>query len=315
MGIGGPALSLLSLLYNDNKLKNFDSVCEIGAQEINKNHPSLALDFPFDINYKIREIHIEEKQLHKSINAISIYKKININKYCSIDMNGLFGSYEFDLNYNIKDKYQFTNQFDLITNFGTTEHLINQGLAFENIHNLCKKNGLMIGIIPFQGAYNHGFINYQPIFFEELARVNDYEIGMFWAMAAPQLYTQTILPFNKEFIKILRNKVKNKWLEYLPYEFEESLCYVLQKREEKKFIFPSQVYTGEKGSRINSEFVKKRICEDYFIKNQTMDQLIQNHFLNYSQRNFKISLFRILKMLFQGEILKIFNKIIKKLSK
>lgn len=81
----------------------------------------------------------------------------------------------FNLNVNFATTYNFTEQFSLVTNFGTTEHILNQGTCFENIHNLCEIDGIMIHGLPIYGYLNHGFFTYSLKFFMRLAVFNDYE--------------------------------------------------------------------------------------------------------------------------------------------
>ena len=47
---------------------------------------------------------------------------------------------------------------------------------FLNFHNLTKVNGIMLNILPFIDWINHGFYNFNPIFFADLAASNNYEI-------------------------------------------------------------------------------------------------------------------------------------------
>lgn len=104
------------------------------------------------------------------------FKAIGYDDYYSIDINGAYGSLEFDLNLDIRNTYNFRNQYDLVINNGTGEHVFNQHSLYLNFHNLCKKNGLMVNIVPFIDWINHGFYNYNPIFFADLAASNNYEI-------------------------------------------------------------------------------------------------------------------------------------------
>jgi hypothetical protein len=67
-------------------------------------------------------------------------------------------------------------RFQLVTNFGTTEHVVNQLNAFKIVHDLTAVGGIMMHELPAQGTLNHGFFAYQPKFFERLARVNGYEV-------------------------------------------------------------------------------------------------------------------------------------------
>ena len=101
---------------------------------------------------------------------------IRIYSYSSIDINGAYNSHKFDLNKNIFEKYNFKEKFDLVINNGTGEHIFDQYNFFLNFHNLTKINGLMLSILPFIDWINHGFYNFNPIFFADLAASNKYDI-------------------------------------------------------------------------------------------------------------------------------------------
>ncbi len=120
-----------------------------------------------------------EDYLFKPYSRLStgyIYASIGVNKYDCIDIDGVHNSLCFDLNYNLSLKYSFNHKYDIVTNFGTTEHIFNQFSCFENIHNLCTEGGLMIHSLPINGYSNHCFFNYHSTFFEHLAKSNNYEI-------------------------------------------------------------------------------------------------------------------------------------------
>jgi hypothetical protein len=76
-----------------------------------------------------------------------------------------------DLNY---DEVPAENRgrYDLVTNFGTTEHVVNQLNAFKIIHDLTAPGGVMIHELPAQGQIDHGFFAYNPKFFHKLELSN-----------------------------------------------------------------------------------------------------------------------------------------------
>ncbi len=76
--------------------------------------------------------------------------------------------------------------FDLITNFGTTEHVTDQVNAFRVIHEFAKPGALLVHAVPFTGYFNHGLYNYHPLFFIFLATANEYEILSF-SLSGPDL--------------------------------------------------------------------------------------------------------------------------------
>ena len=86
------------------------------------------------------------------------------------------------------DQHGLSDTFDLLTNFGTTEHIGQdtdnspnpQYIAFRNIHNLVKTNGLMFHVVPFSKTIwkvqNHGAFSFDNIFFEQLAKKCQYKV-------------------------------------------------------------------------------------------------------------------------------------------
>ena len=115
-------------------------------------------------------------KLKPSFTTYDYFKAIGYDEYSSIDINGAYNSYKFDLNLDIKSEYKFDNQYDLVINTGTGEHVFNQYNLYLNFHNLTKINGIMLNIVPFINWINHGFYNYNPIFFGDLAAANNYKI-------------------------------------------------------------------------------------------------------------------------------------------
>ena len=124
---------------------------------------------------------LQKKKLEKLIHTDKFstkdyFESIGFIKYKSIDINGAYGSYPFDLNKNISKNYNFNEQYDLVINNGTGEHVFNQYSLYLNFHNLTKTNGIMLNILPFIDWINHGFYNFNPIFFADLAASNNYKI-------------------------------------------------------------------------------------------------------------------------------------------
>src|SRR5205085_2282669 len=94
--------------------------------------------------------------------------------YAAIDIDDSPGSIPLDLNYDNAPPKE-VGRYNLVTNFGTTEHIANQLNAFKVIHELTAPGGVMIHHLPAQGMFNHGLVNYNPKFFWMLARSNGYK--------------------------------------------------------------------------------------------------------------------------------------------
>lgn len=173
MGYTKSAFKLLKLLGKES-IEN-KSIIEYGSQDID-------VDIEY-LNGFIKSLGDEPLKLseylsnnYSRLSTKYLYDSIGSKSYDCIDINQMHNSLNFDLNYNLKDKYNFSNTYDIVTNFGTSEHIFNQYSCFENLHNLCNLDGLMIIGLPIQGYENHCFFNYHPTFFKHLADANKYEI-------------------------------------------------------------------------------------------------------------------------------------------
>ena len=101
--------------------------------------------------------------------------------YTALDVNTNMGARVVDLNKLIRGRhFDLVDKFDLVTNNGTGEHIFNQDAVFENCHDLCKVGGVMLHILPMTPWINHGFYNYNPILFRDLAEANGYEWVFLW---------------------------------------------------------------------------------------------------------------------------------------
>lgn len=83
--------------------------------------------------------------------------------------------YKFDLN----DPVAIDKQFDLVLNLGTGEHIFNVFQFYKTVHELTRPQGLMVHAAPMTGWFDHGFYNFQPTFFFDVARTNNYEVLAF----------------------------------------------------------------------------------------------------------------------------------------
>jgi hypothetical protein len=95
--------------------------------------------------------------------------------YYSLDLIHGYNTILFDLNLH-EPRKDLIGKFSLVTNFGTTEHLINQYLAMKTIHDVTAPGGIIYHDLPMSGYYEHGYFSYTPLFFQDLATANQYEI-------------------------------------------------------------------------------------------------------------------------------------------
>ncbi len=103
-------------------------------------------------------------------------------EYVSFDVVVARKAHHFDLNiHSLNSAKQKT--FDICLNFGTTEHLVNQFNAFKVMHEAVKPGGYIFHQVPATGYINHGYFNYHPLMFRELAEANLYETVALWYYA------------------------------------------------------------------------------------------------------------------------------------
>lgn len=99
--------------------------------------------------------------------------------YESFDIANGYRTTVLDLNHAVLPE-QLRNKFDLVLNFGTTEHILNQLNCFKVIHDATKVGGCIYHSLPAVGYVDHGYITYTGRCFFDVAGYNDYEIVACW---------------------------------------------------------------------------------------------------------------------------------------
>ena len=95
---------------------------------------------------------------------------LNYRKYVAIDFHGTPEALKIDLNYPV----DLGEQFDILVNAGTAEHIFDVGQFFRTAHALTQPGGLMIHVMPFRGWLEHGFYSFNSTFYRDLAAANGY---------------------------------------------------------------------------------------------------------------------------------------------
>lgn len=104
--------------------------------------------------------------------AADWYRERGCGRYESIDGNGK-GTLTADLNEPLD---RGIGQFDLVTDFGTGEHIFDQAQVWRTIHALTKAGGFIAFDRPSQGYPEHCFYNVHECLFRDLAEANGYEV-------------------------------------------------------------------------------------------------------------------------------------------
>jgi hypothetical protein len=154
------AISQLSFPDFNKYLKKCNSILELGNQTFVK---------------ECIEKYNSELSGYNHTTPVKKYCENFSKKHISIDITGRDGSLPIDLN---KEEIPKIGEFDLVTNFGTSEHIEpNQYETFLHIHNLCKIGGIMLHEVPVVGGWSgHCKFYYDEDFFINLSNENNYEI-------------------------------------------------------------------------------------------------------------------------------------------
>lgn len=99
------------------------------------------------------------------------YREHGAGHYESIDANGR-GTIYHDLN----EPMTPGQRFDLVTDFGTSEHVFNFGECWRTIHKLTKPRGFIAFEKNLDGHRDHGFYNVQVTAWVSLAEANSYHV-------------------------------------------------------------------------------------------------------------------------------------------
>jgi len=233
-----PTIQLILNLYKRGYFANFKSVIEIGSQDLNFQ-PRTNLfelirgELSLDTNYLE---HVFSEALRKStpddFSPDWLFKLLGFQEYYCVDADGRHDAFIWDLNVPIPVDQR--GRYDLITNNGTSEHVFNISQIFKNIHDLAHAGSIMLHMLPFQGYIDHGFYNYQPSFFEDMAYENRYEIiekFVIISKAEDAAESAQIIPYSKDtFVDIYKRDKDSDALLY----------YALRKQNNKDFRIPFQ---------------------------------------------------------------------------
>lgn len=243
MGLGIAPVRLNLELWQRGLFKNIKSVMEMGSQDL---YLSLA-----DFEEIVQQACVPKYKRENFANlanwpggprcsAKAFYEMLGVEKYSCIDLGGLHDAIRFDLNLPFEDASLY-GQHDLVTDYGTNEHVFNTSEAFRTMHKLCKQHGLMLIVqVYYRG---NGYYTYDSSFFEGLAAANNYKIIFSSYLLASRPKTNNgsapefLVPLSDELLDLL------DWTKVQ----EIGICYLMQKQSDADFRCPYQDrYLAEK---------------------------------------------------------------------
>jgi hypothetical protein len=117
---------------------------------------------------------LEMDPMKRDVVAKEIYSSWGV-RHVSIDLSGEDGALKIDLDKPVPRALM--NAFDVVTNYGTIEHVNNQFQVFKNVHDMTRNRGIMIHTLPPLGNWpNHGRYYYPQEFVTQLAASCNYAI-------------------------------------------------------------------------------------------------------------------------------------------
>jgi len=155
------------------------AIAELGAQQLHCDRDDLLgfLRF-FETRLGDNSLsHVGDRELSARCGGgyLGVTLKAVQFRYLALDLFHGVDTRLLDLNLHFLPD-ELRGVFDLVTNYGTTEHVINQMLAMKTIHDLARPGGLIHHDLPMGGYHLHGYFNYNPGLFQDLAAANNYEI-------------------------------------------------------------------------------------------------------------------------------------------
>ncbi len=242
MAVGQAPAKIMLELYRKGLLQGRKSIVEMGSQDMNMNL-SYFQDLLGSYGMKVDDLapfdRMKSYPERPRTSSREFYKLLGLSEYSCVDLDKVHGAIPIDLNQPFSDQ-KWSNHFDVVTDFGTNEHIFNVGEAYRTLHRLCKQSGLMI--IQQCIYLGNGFYNFDLGFFESLAAANGYEImHSSYVVDVSATKNQYHIPVARDLIKAV-DWAKTDYL---------GICYVFKKVSNEDFKMPyqdsymSQVYKNQ----------------------------------------------------------------------
>jgi SAM-dependent methyltransferase len=214
VAINSLQVAWLSRLARKGIISPGQSIVEFSPQDIMASrravrHYGLRHNHPDQIDRMLDDIFDGEKGRADGIPAF--YRLFGIERYRCTDLLDPRVDWTFDFN----DYVKLNEQFDLVTNFGTAEHVFNIGQLFHSIHDAVRPGGVALHVLPTFGDINHGFYNIHPTVYFDLAAANNYTIedifyGDRWDIRNKMLEANLDADFDFDAVPIQMEQMKDR---------------------------------------------------------------------------------------------------------
>jgi len=171
---------------------------------------------------------------------------LDYRRIVAIDFHGTPAALKVDLNYPVAVE----EQFEVLVNSGTGEHVFNVYQFFKTCHEVTCPGGIMFHSMPFCGWVEHGFYNFNPTFYWDLAAANGYRV-------VAMIYTEV------DPVKLVRLTDREKILDMARSGElgRNALLYAIFAKggSESEFRIPFQaVYAGELNAKMSKAWHELR---------------------------------------------------------
>ena len=170
--------------------------------------------------------------------VVELFDLIGI-EYQAIDFVPAAKTMKFDLNHD-KLPGKFKGAFDLVLNFGTTEHVLDQARCFELIHDACKPGGAIYHQVPAGGFFGHGYFAYTGRFFFDLAGYNEYRVLAAWHDQADESRLSKMFEDYATYFPALLDAPTPK-RDAFP---DTGINVIYQKHRDRAFVYPMELSTA-----------------------------------------------------------------------
>lgn len=273
MGLGPPVIELYRQLKLAGAFDGISEVMELGSQDFWCPQQNLVKAICSAFDQPIPSPELLSTSNAKQLPARHLYEALGIRYHC-VDVDGRVGTLVLDLNFDdVPEAHR--SRYGLVTNHGTSEHLINQYNVFKVMHDFTKPNGIMIHAVPFTVHLEHGFFNYQPNFFECLARYNSYETLGVWV--GPDWQLASFIPWDPALLDFLSLSSKTTHL----------LVVAHRKMYDRPFCPPfQQVYEDMVPDNARSRYamvIDAEVMDGKRVKYLTKDTILAKEYLTEIQ--------------------------------
>jgi SAM-dependent methyltransferase len=218
---------MVTHLRRDGWIREGCRMLDLGSQDFDIRSAEEFAGLKEDMEeFARRPLPLTQDEYIGKIPARRVFSEIGIDYDC-VDIDGCNNSIYMDLNFREMIPRLF-NSFDFISNQGTSEHLVNQGNCFANIHDMLKPGGIFHSNVPILGLQSHGQVNLTLEFWKNLVAVNNYTTISMLIDAPLELPSIPVIPYGME-------KVGNV---ELMSPLNSCFHIMLKKNGDEPFIFP-----------------------------------------------------------------------------